>query len=185
MGARERMRLVGVLVLTTAGALLVTGVSASAATKTKVFSSGDIDMAIPGLDIATSKQQVRPRGRIKDVNVSVRISHPFVGDLFLLVTDPKGNPVNLSAANGGDGDDYGSESTDCTGAFFTFFDDSAATAITAGTPPFNGPHAPEGSLLDLKGGKTKGAWRLHVIDGDGVTGGTLHCWELQIKYKKL
>ena len=184
MSARDGMRLVGMLVLGTAGALLVTSASASAVTKAKTFSSGDIDMAIPGMDIATSKRQVRPRGKIKDVNVSVRISHTFVDDLYLLLTDPKGNPVKLSTGNGDEGDDYGSGATDCTGAF-TFFDDSAATAITAGTPPFDGPHAPEDSLSDLKGGKTKGAWRLHVIDGDGPTGGTLHCWELQIKYKKL
>jgi len=184
MDAREGPRGARFLALVAGVALLATTASANAAVKTKTFSSGDIDLDVPGMDIATSKLNVRPKGKIKDVKVSVRISHPFVGDLYLLLTDPKGNPVRLSTGNGGDGDDYGSGSTDCNGTFTTF-NDGAPTAITAGVPPFNGPHIPEDFLSELDGGKTKGNWRLHVIDGEGGTGGALHCWELRIKYKKL
>lgn len=182
MGSRRGFRTALAFAASSMVALLAISGSANGATKTKTISSGDIDMTIPGMDIATSMLKVRPKGRIKDVKVNVRISHQFVDDVFLLLVDPRGNPVNLSTGNGGDGDDYGTGSTDCGGSFTTF-SDAAATPITAGLAPFGGSFMPETPFADLKGGKTQGGWRLHAIDGDGPTGGTLHCWELEIKYR--
>ncbi len=78
----------------------------------------------------------------------------YDGDVSLSLVSPTGTEIPLSDQIGGSGDDY----------LDTVFDDSAAQAITAGTPPFTGTFRPQGSLATLNGENSAGLWRLRVID---------------------
>ena len=49
---------------------------------------------------------LNPRGKIKDVNVGVRIQHPFAKDIEIYLASPRG-VINLSHDVGGDGNNYG------------------------------------------------------------------------------
>ena len=114
-------------------------------------------------------------GPVKKVAVSLWLTHGVASDLSLTLISPDGVAIDLSSGNGA-GANFGSSCSPDGNR--TTFDDTAATAITAGTPPFAGSFRPEGSLAALIGGTANGQWRLRVNDANGGTLGTLRCWSL-------
>jgi hypothetical protein len=157
-------------------------------------SQGGVAIAIPdGAGPATqivrsgiAVKKLNPRGKIIDVNVGVRATHPFAADLEFYLASPRG-VIGLSSDNGGNGNNYGGLFMSCAGQF-TLFDSDVPTSIaTAGLQaPFAGSFAPEESLnaLDGLGGKkaTNATWSLLVEDDDpGHPVGTLDCWKLTIR----
>ena len=129
---------------------------------------------------------LNPRGEIKDVNVGVRIQHPFAKDLEVYLATPRG-VLSLSHDVGGDGNNYGAGPASCAG-IFTIFDSNTPTRIdTPGLQaPFAGFFAPIESLSFLGGlgdkKATNAVWTLLVEDDDNThPAGTLACWFLQIK----
>jgi Proprotein convertase P-domain len=148
-----------------------------------------IDGAGQAAQLARSKINVKglnPRGKIKHVNVGVRIQHPFAKDIEIYLASPRG-VVNLSHDVGGEGNNYGAGPASCAGTF-TIFDSNTPTRIdTPGLQaPFAGFFAPMESLGLLNGlgdkKATNAAWSLLVEDDDAAhPAGTLECWFLQIK----
>ncbi len=115
-------------------------------------------------------------GPLTKVGVSLWMTHTIDSDLSISLISPDGVLVDLSSGNGGSGDDYG---TSCSpDSARTTFDDSAATSITVGSPPFVGTFKPEGSLASLLGGTINGKWRLRVTDAFAGGTGALRCWSL-------
>jgi hypothetical protein len=128
---------------------------------------------------------LNPRGKIKDVNVGVRISHPFASDLEVYLATPRG-VINLSHDVGGNGNNYGSGFAGCSGGQ-TLFDSQTPTSIA--TPglqaPFVGFYAPQESLDLLHGlgnkKATNATWSLLVMDDNNMHGtGTVDCFTLTI-----
>ena len=114
-------------------------------------------------------------GPITKVTVSLWLVAPIDSDLNLSLMSPDGTTVPLSTANGA-GANFGSGSAD---ASRTTFDDSAATAITAGSPPFVGTFRPQSPLSAFIGTSPNGAWRLHIQDSFGSgSPDTLRAWSL-------
>jgi hypothetical protein len=155
--------------------------------------TGGVSIPIPdgagqATQLARSPLAVRglnPRGKIKDVNVGVRVQHPFAKDLEVYLASPRG-VINLSHDVGGAGNNYGAGPASCAG-IFTTFDSDTPTRID--TPmleaPFAGFFAPMESL-DLLNGlgdkkATNATWSLLVEDDDNMhPAGTLECWYLQV-----
>jgi len=116
-------------------------------------------------------------GPITKVTVSLWLVAPIDSDLNLSLISPDGTTVPLSTANGA-GANFGSGSAD---ASRTTFDDSAATAITAGSPPFVGTFRPQSPLSAFIGTSPIGAWRLHIQDSFGSgSPDTLRAWSLSL-----
>ena len=114
-------------------------------------------------------------GPITKVTVSLWLVAPIDSDLNLSLISPDGTTVPLSTANGA-GANFGSGSADTSR---TTFDDSAATAITAGSPPFVGTFRPQSPLSAFIGTSPFGAWRLHIQDSFGSgSPDTLRAWSL-------
>ena len=189
------------LALALLAAIAADGVDAK--TKTKTFSSGPINRAIPdavaigpigtGTTFIEESIRIRKRGRVKDVDVGVRISHPdyrflnfdlFKSDFSILVGEPLDTPTGVRWRDNGDpkAPDFGAGAPDCTGAF-TVFDDSAPLSIDQGTPPFAGTFRPLSPLRALKRAQLKGKWRLEIGDVAVGDAGVLKCWQLKIRYK--
>jgi hypothetical protein len=129
---------------------------------------------------------LNPRGKIKHVQVGVRIQHPFAKDVETYLATPRG-VINLSHDVGGDGNNYGAGPASCAGTF-TVFDSNTPTRIdTPGLQaPFAGFFAPVESLNQLTGlgdkKATNAAWSLLVEDDDAThPAGSLACWYLSIK----
>jgi hypothetical protein len=128
---------------------------------------------------------LNPRGKIKDVNVGVRVQHPFAKDLELYLASPRG-VINLSHDVGGDGNNYGAGPASCGGTFTTFDSDTPTSINTPGLQaPFAGFFAPNESLNLLNGlgdkKATNASWSLLAEDDDNShPAGTLECWYLSI-----
>jgi hypothetical protein len=160
--------------------------------KTKFFSSGPVNMPIPdavgnfGTGVL-SNLQIAKRGRVKDVDIYVRITHPDTTDLTLDISKGQFGAALLVEAYPKDGvapsPDFGAGAPGCQGALFTVFDDAAPVSITAADNPFSGSFRPEQSLRDFNGAPLRGKWSLGLLDGTSTDAGTLNCWQLRVRYK--
>jgi len=174
-------------------AALTLAPGADSRVRTRTFTTGDITQAFgattpPGnftvgyITVPHSKQ-----GRIKDIDVAVRLDHPVDSEVRLVLEHPTVvNGVTLSQSNGGDGANYGSGATKC-GGVPTVFDDEATTPIAAGVAPFASAFQPQTPLSTFDGEKTKGKWALSAIDESyfNTSTGVLYCFALTITYKPL
>lgn len=127
-----------------------------------------------------SKIAVRTSGRIRDLDVAVRIDHTADADLNIYLVSPSGRFVELSTDNGGNGNDYGAGSNSCAG-LRTVFSDEAATRIVDGSPPFLGRFRPQSPLSRLDGRSVRGLWRLQIFDDGAADTGVLGCWQLRVR----
>lgn len=146
---------------------------------TAVYSTGNIAVPIPDVNSVDIPINVADVGEVSDVNVRVRLDHTFDGDLQLELISPDGTIVMLSDGNGGSGDNYGSGANDCSGTH-TIFDDSAATVITGGTPPYAGTFRPETPLSAMVGDNVTGGWILRITDTAALDTGTVGCVQIEI-----
>ena len=143
------------------------------------YSSGNIAVPITDNSTVDIPINVSETGVVNDVNVSVRLNHTFDADLVISLVHPDGTVVSLSMNRGSNGDNYGFGTNNCSGSH-TVFDDSAATAVSAGTAPFAGSFRPELPLSALNGKRTNGTWKLRVSDTGTQDTGTIGCARLEI-----
>jgi subtilisin-like proprotein convertase family protein len=173
-------------------AAVIPAAPATAKAKARSYSSGPINAPIPdgsfplpgggGVGTAVDELRAKKKGKIRDVNVSVRVTHSYDRDLELWLMSPNRTIVKLALRRGGVGDNYGQGPPDCTGTH-TVFDDQAATAIGEAAAPFAGPFRPDQPLSALNGSQGKGTWSLFVVDSATPDTGMLHCWGLTIASK--
>lgn len=112
---------------------------------------------------------------ITDINVILNITHGRAGDLRLSLIAPDATEVLLSNARGGNGDDYGGQTSPVR---HTVFDRDATQAVTAGVAPFRGTYRPEEDLAVLDGRAADGNWTLKVVDNVSGETGTLNSWSI-------
>ncbi len=127
------------------------------------FASTNVPITIPTVGTINSTNPVSASGTITDVDVTVNLTHTWDSDIAISLISPLGTIIDLSSNNGGSADNYQ----------VTTFNDEAATAITAGTPPFNGSFRPEQALSTLDGEEMNGAWTLRIADTVAGDGGQL------------
>jgi hypothetical protein len=134
---------------------------------------------------ALAVKGLNPRGKIKDVNVGVRITHPFASDLEIYLATPRG-VINLSHDVGGSGNNYGNGFAGCSGGLTTFDSQTPTSIATPGLQaPFVGFFAPQESLGLVNGlgdkKATNATWSLLVMDDNNMHGtGTLDCYRLTV-----
>jgi subtilisin-like proprotein convertase family protein len=184
-------------VLTAAALLGISVPDTEGKVKKKTFSSGNVGLQIPDATQGTASAvspriKVKVKGKIKDVNASVRITIPDDRDLELSLEGPtfKGSLLKENGfLNSPKGPNFGAGPASCAGTP-TVFDSQATTSILQGQPPFLGSFVPATSLNGFRGGQLKGTWGLEVLDHfegsiDGTAGsaGVLDCWKLTVRYK--
>ena len=117
----------------------------------------------------TSVVDVAQAGNVmKAVVVLGTLTHTYDGDVDVSLVSPTGTSIDLTSGNGQSGEDYVS----------TILADGAATAITAGVPPYRGRFAPEAMLSGVNGQAATGAWTLKVVDHANADSGQLVSWSL-------
>ena len=102
------------------------------------------------------------------IDVTVNLTHTFVGDLVIYLRSPNGTNLLLSSLNGGGGDNY-------TNAHFIT---TATTNITAGVAPYTGNYLPEAGFAGLNGSPINGTWTLFIGDDFGGDIGTFLNWSI-------
>jgi len=138
-----------------------------------VVDSTDVPRAILDYEIAESSLTVAGRfGAVRDVNVTLDITHTYDGDLAAWLVGPSGTVVELFSFVGGGGENFTR----------TTLDDEAETSILFGWPPFAGSFRPIGALSSFDGEPIDGTWTLFVEDDAGIDEGTLNSWSLTLEY---
>ena len=92
-------------------------------------------------------------GQIKEIKVSVDISHTYIGDLTVKLTSPSSKTITLHNRTGGTSDNIQTE-----------------YRITS-----------HPQLNDLMGEDVNGTWKLAVADHCGLDVGKLNKWEIEVK----
>jgi subtilisin-like proprotein convertase family protein len=118
-------------------------------------------------------------GRIRDVTVSLSLTHTFDADLTISLIAPDGTAIDLSIENGGSANNYGSACAPLSSR--TTFDDSAPNLIAHGSAPFVGSFRPEQPLARFNGKSgtsANGTWKLRIKDSFAGDTGTLNCWSV-------
>jgi len=124
---------------------------------------------VPIRDFTTSLDSffVNATGTLTDINFRMdTLYHTFDGDVSFWIRSPQGTEVLLANQRGGGGQNY----------IMTLFNDSAATFIGNGTPPFTGSFRPENPLSALNGQSIYGWWRLRVYDASATDTGSVRRW---------
>jgi subtilisin family serine protease/subtilisin-like proprotein convertase family protein len=141
------------------------------------FSEG-ID--IPDQGFITDQIFVPDSRLILDVNISVNISHDFVGDLRVSLISPSGKEVVLMGSVGGDGTFQINDLSPVP----ALFDDEAAQSITLALPPYGGgSFRPQQALSGFDAGSGLGTWTLRVADQSAFNSGTLNGWSLRFVFQ--
>jgi MYXO-CTERM domain-containing protein len=113
-------------------------------------------------------------GQITDVNVTVNITHPWVGDMEISLISPAGTEVMLADNRGSSGDNYNA----------TVFDDQAAqsiSSIASWDEPFTGSWTPDDALAAFNGEPVDGVWTLSITDtSTSWDDGVLDDWTIEI-----
>jgi subtilisin family serine protease/subtilisin-like proprotein convertase family protein len=130
---------------------------------------------IPDAGKVTSAIVIADSRTILDLNVRVDITHGRDEDLDVFLITPWGTRIELFTDVGGSGKNFTN----------TILDDEAATAINAGTAPFNATYRPEGLLSAADGKNTSGTWTLEITDDKkGAPKGKLNSWSLTFLYEQ-
>ncbi|MEO2034753.1 MAG: proprotein convertase P-domain-containing protein, partial [Planctomycetaceae bacterium] len=119
----------------------------------------------------TNSITVPDTGVVFDLDVELDITHTETTDLTAVLVAPDGTRVELFNGVGPGGEANFTE---------TMFDDSAATAIAGGTPPFTGSFRPSEMLSAFIGRGVGGDWTLEVTDSASPHTGILNSWSLTV-----
>lgn len=129
---------------------------------------------IPDLSLITVPLEVSGlTGTIQDLDVTVRITHPYIADMFIAIQHPNSDSVVLF--NPPLSPSLGANMTNCR------FDDEASTPIGNGTGPFTGSYRPFNSLSQLDTLAPSGTWNLIVEDAGEADEGTLESFTLHFE----
>lgn len=173
----------GALVATTIVAGLSLGVCVPAGAAdgdVTYFFSGSFDLPIPA-DLDNSKGWMEDAVidvpfhlAIRDLDVTVSITHTMAFDLHLYLQGPSGTRILLNMNDPFDefytGENYSS----------TTFDDEADISIEEGRPPFEGRYVPLGSLTAFDGEDAYGLWQFQVYDAYYANVGSFNSFQLTI-----
>ena len=132
--------------------------------------STNVPIATIDQNFIVSSINVTGLSAIADLDVTVNITHPSVGDLDLFLQSPTGSFILLTGSVGGAGSNF-------TG---TTFDDEATLAISAGQSPFTGSFQPVQPLSAFDGLDPTGTWSLFIQDLGTMNSGTLDSWSLTL-----
>jgi subtilisin-like proprotein convertase family protein len=140
-------------------------------TVTANLPSANVPLSIPDAGTRTSATVVSglPVG-IRDLNVTLDITHTRDDNLDVFLVSPTGTRVELFTDVGGRNDNFSA----------TTLDDQAAVSITSGAAPFSGSYRPEGALSDFSGETPNGTWTLEVTDDNAKQTGVLNSWSITI-----
>jgi subtilisin-like proprotein convertase family protein len=106
---------------------------------------------------------------ISDINVTVNITHPYIGDVVIDLVSPAGTSVSLIASKCGTNDDMEA----------TFDDLGEATVICSSDgPSISGTLKPSQPLSAFNGEPSAGNWTLNVTDTGIGDDGFLTSWSI-------
>ena len=162
-------------------------VSASGPCTTSSRTSTDTPLNIPdnnstGITSTITVPTTMPALSVADINVSLDITHTWVGDIKVTLTSPMGTSVVLFDRPGKPASFFGCSGDDLS----VSFDDAAALtnanfeATCGNLPAISGTFQPEVPLAMFNNENPAGDWVLTISDNGGGDTGSLDTWTLDI-----
>ncbi len=153
-------------------AVMVAGTAAAQTTIT-YNSTGPVpinDVSSNSSTISVPASDWDSRDTVREVKVSIVITHTWAGDLNAYLIGPDGTEVELWTALGGSADNF-----NCT------IDDEAATNINSNIPgTYRTETFPAMKLCMLDGIDPAGTWTLRIDDTVGGDIGTINSWSIMV-----
>ena len=119
-------------------------------------------------------------GPIYDVNVTVNMTHSWVGDLIFTVFAPTGEQIRIIDQPGLPASSYGCSRNNISATL----DDDAALPVEdqcSGTPAIDGSFSPNNPLSGFNSLGTTGTWSLQIDDEyTGADSGQLNSWSIEL-----
>ncbi len=137
-------------------------------------------VAIPDNDLTgvTDAQVVGITDLLDDLDVSVEISHSWVGDLLVTVThvDTGTSAVLLDRPGSAPSTPFGCSGNNVDANFDDEATNPAEDECAAGSPAIAGNLTPTGALSAFDGESFAGTWNLTAVDNEGADTGILQSW---------
>ncbi|WP_394758094.1 T9SS type A sorting domain-containing protein, partial [Flavobacterium sp.] len=134
-------------------------------------SSTNIPLTIASANANTinSTLNIPTTGTIGDVNITMNMTHTYVGDVTGTLISPAGTQVQLFFEP-------------CAGSdnVVATFDDAGSNAVCGSAPALTGTIKSTQLLSTFNGQAPNGNWILRLADGYNGDGGTLNSWSLNI-----
>ncbi|MFL9844214.1 reprolysin-like metallopeptidase [Flavobacterium rhizosphaerae] len=136
-----------------------------------VYVADDVPVGIPFDDVSTvsSLLGVADDFIISAVEVSLDISHTWIGDVTVTLISPAGTEVVLFNNQCGDQDNV-----------LATFSDEGGVLSCGGTPAITGILSPNTPFSQLNGENSGGLWRLEISDNEPWDGGSLNNWSIAL-----
>jgi subtilisin-like proprotein convertase family protein len=143
------------------------------ATTPVTYNSAGAAAPIKDFNVVNSPITVNGVGQVFKIEVTLNVTHSYVGDLDAYLLSPHGRHVELFTQVGGQYNDL----TNLT------LSDSAARSIADigfNDVPYTGTWRPEGLLSDFIGETINGTWLLQIRDTALADEGSLNSWSIKI-----
>ena len=136
------------------------------------YNSADVPLAISWGDpsVASASIEVDGNYTLQDIQVSMNITHSWIGDVVATLISPAGTEVVL----------FSRECGQDNNANVTFSDSGDALTCLGGDAAIRGILAPAQALSQLYGQSVNGTWTLQIADEEGGDGGELTAWSLNL-----
>jgi len=137
-----------------------------------IYSATNVPLAISWGDPSTATTTIAADGNftLQDIQVSVSITHSWIGDVVATLISPAGTRVVLFRRECGQDD----------GANATFSDAGVVLTCQGGEASITGVLAPAEALSQLLQEQVNGTWTLQIDDEEGGDGGELTAWSLNL-----
>jgi subtilisin-like proprotein convertase family protein len=113
---------------------------------------------------------------LSDINVTVSIAHPFIGDVVIELVSPSGTKVTLIAGQCGDNDNMEATFDDLGEAMITCV---PTTDLVTFSPAIEGTFKPKEPLSAFNGESSVGTWTLNLTDTGLGDDGALTSWTIE------
>ena len=143
------------------------------ATTPTTIVSAEVPKQIKDTSQVVSQLTFSELGTVLEVEVTLDLTHSFVGDLDVFLVSPSGRSVELFTSVGGQFNDLHN---------LTLADDAERSIDSIGSDdlPYTGRWRPEGLLSDFLGDDAAGTWTLLIRDIAFGDQGNLNSWSLAL-----
>lgn len=128
-----------------------------------------VTISASGTPTVNSTLAIVNSGVISDVNLTMAMTHSYIGEVTVTVISPSGTQVAVFS------NDCGSSNN-----ITATFDDSGVAQSCGTTPGISGTVSPFQSLAAFNGENMTGTWTLRIQDSGAGDGGSLSAWSLNI-----
>ena len=107
---------------------------------------------------------------ISDINITLNINHPYIGDIKAILKNPEDQEIILVLNSDNNGNNYTN----------TIFDDGATATIPQGSAPYSGTFKPHEELSVYNTTLSNGNWTLNISDNEADDQGSLLNWKITL-----